>query len=84
MGDKHIDNETLLRTAVFVDAVDNVKEERLVVVKTDAGEGEYVISNAGADCFATLLKALGYTAEIEELEGATQHGQSDESSAETF
>lgn len=61
------DDKKLLQMAAFVDAVDNQKEERLVVVKTDGGEGEYVVSSAGADCFATLLKALGYTAEIEEL-----------------
>ena len=57
---------------------------RFVVVKTNGGEGSYICTAEGADCFATLLKALGYTAEIEELESATQHGQSDESSAEAF
>lgn len=61
------DAKKLLQMAAFVDAVDNQEEERLVVVKTNGGEGEYVVSSAGADCFATLLKALGYTAEIEEL-----------------
>ena len=62
------DAKKLLQMAAFVDAIDNQKEERLVVVKTNGGEGEYVVSSAGADCFAALLKALGYTAEIEELE----------------
>lgn len=42
---------------------------RFVVVKTDGGQGEYICTAEGADCFATLLKALGYTAEIEGLEG---------------
>ena len=42
---------------------------RFVVVKTNGGEGEYICTAEGADCFATLLKALGYTAEIEELDG---------------
>lgn len=64
-----LDDKKLLQMAAFVDAVDNQKEERLVVVKTDGGEGDYVVSSVGADCFATLLKALGYTAEIEELNG---------------
>lgn len=63
------DAKKLLQMAAFVDAVDNVKEERLVVVNTNGGEGSYIVSASGADCFATLLKALGYTAEIEELNG---------------
>lgn len=42
---------------------------RFVVVKTGGGEGSYICTAEGADCFATLLKALGYTAEIEELDG---------------
>lgn len=41
--------------------------DRLVAVKTNGGEGEYIVSSSGADCFAALLKSLGYTAEIEEL-----------------
>lgn len=41
---------------------------RFVVVKINGGEGEYICTASGVDCFATLLKALGYTAEIEELE----------------
>lgn len=42
---------------------------RFVVVKTNGGEGSYIVSASGADCFAAMLKALGYTAEIEELYG---------------
>jgi len=42
---------------------------RWVVVKTNGGLGEYICTASGADCFATLLKALGYTAEIEGLDG---------------
>jgi len=57
---------------------------RFVVVKINGGEGEYICTASGVDCFATLLKALGYTAEIEELDSATQHNDSDESTAETF
>ena len=48
---------------------------RFVVVKTNGGEGEYVVSSSGADCFATLLKALGYTAEIEELDDEQSSGK---------
>jgi len=44
-------------------------DSRFVVVKTDGGEGSYICTASGVDCFATLLKALGYTAEIEGLEG---------------
>lgn len=51
---------------------------RSVVVKTNGGEGDYVVSADGASCFATLLKALGYTAEIEEL------GKEPDSSDEVF
>ena len=43
-------------------------DNRFVVVKTNGGEGSYICTASGADCFATLLKALGYTAEIEELD----------------
>lgn len=57
---------------------------RLVVVNTDAGEGSYVVSADGAGCFSTLLKALGYTAEIEELDSAAQHNDPNESTTETF
>lgn len=74
----------LLQTAVIVDAVENKDSDDLVVVMTNGGEGEYVISANGAACFATLLKALGYTAEIEEIGSAAQHGKSDESATETF
>lgn len=55
-----------------------MKIDRPVVVKTNGGEGEYVVSAYGASCFATLLKALGYTAEIEEL------GKEPDSSDEVF
>ena len=44
-------------------------DNRFVVVKTNGGEGSYICTAFGVDCFATLLKALGYTAEIEELDG---------------
>ena len=47
----------------------DVPEDRLVVVNTNGGEGSYIVSASGADCFAAMLKALGYTAEIEELYG---------------
>ena len=57
---------------------------RFVVVKTNGGEGGYICTAEGADCFATLLKALGYTAEIEELDSAAQHNDPDESTTETF
>jgi hypothetical protein len=44
-------------------------DNRFVVVKTNGGEGEYICTAVGAGCFAALLKALGYTAEIEGLDG---------------
>lgn len=62
----------------------NMSHDKLVVVKTDAGEGEYLMSAYGADCFAALLKAIGYTAEIEEIDSAAQHEQSNEGSEEAF
>ena len=74
----------LLQTAVIVDAVENKDSDDLVVVMTNGGEGEYVISANAAASFATLLKALGYTAEIEELDSAAQHNDSNESTTETF
>lgn len=42
--------------------------DRFVVVKTNGGQGEYVCTADGAGCFLILLKALGYTVEIEELD----------------
>ena len=39
------------------------------------GEGSYICTAEGADCFATLLKALGYTAEIEELDDEQSSGK---------
>ena len=38
-----------------------------VIVKTNGGEGEYILSREGAPCFTAMLKALGYDVEVEEL-----------------
>ena len=42
---------------------------RFVVVKTNGGEGSYICTAVGADCLSQTLISLGYTAEIEELDG---------------
>ena len=42
---------------------------RFVVVKTNGGEGSYICTAEGADCLSQTLAELGYTAEIEELDG---------------
>jgi hypothetical protein len=43
-------------------------ELKWFVFKTTENEGEYVVNSACAPSFETLLKALGYTVTVEELD----------------
>lgn len=55
-----------------------------IVFKTTENEGEYVVNSACAPSFEAMLKALGYTVTVEELESATQHEATDQSTTEAF
>ncbi len=42
--------------------------QRWLVFKTTENEGEYVVNSACASSFEVMLKALGYTVTVEELD----------------
>lgn len=57
--------------------------QKWLVFKTTENEGEYVVNSACAPSFEALLKAIGYTVTVEELD-ATQHEATDQSTTEAF
>ncbi len=60
-------------------------EPKWIVFKTTENEGEYVVNSACAPSFEVMLKALGYTVTVEELDSnATQYEATDQSTTEAF
>lgn len=47
-------------------------ELKWLVFKTTENEGEYVVNSACAPSFEAMLKALGYTVTVEELESGRE------------
>jgi hypothetical protein len=52
--------------------------QKWLVFKTTENEGEYVVNSACAPSFEAMLKALGYTVTVEELESAESQGHSEQ------